>query len=349
MSALWRWTIYFLFYASGFDLWIQDRSCAEFTLASSLLMSNSKNQADIYYSGSFHLFFLRSTSWVQHHTSGCSTILRPTEFRGRSVIQFRRLIVDSKWHLWDAPIKQFFLLLRTARYFQHIFFSFHLYSWLFFWKTLAAFLWSTVQTRRRQKKVSLTWALWQPPGSSLRVLSSYSYLNILLVWLWKSTKVRGPTVPSIFVKSLHLWESQRKIFSAGVSVQKLIFPFFALSLFGSGARLGMSSPVTRSGAGESYDKWCSLLTPSLGYLWLINWSEKETCWRSGRRRRQAWAALPRCGPQASGATWTGEAAVAVSVCFLFPVVSEWNKPFKGNGRRKTSVKPACTFPHTHKK
>lgn len=33
-------------------------------------------------------------------------------------------------------------------------------------------------------------------------------------------------------------------------------------------------------SGESCDKLRSFLTPSLGYLWFINWTEEESCWHS---------------------------------------------------------------------
>lgn len=78
--------------------------------------------------------------------------------------------------------------------------------------------------------------------------------------------------------------------------------------------------VTWSGVGESHDKWCSLLTPSLGYLWLINWSEKETCWRSRGRQRQASVAVPQSGPQASGEReGVRERQPSLSHFCLFPV------------------------------
>lgn len=34
-------------------------------------------------------------------------------------------------------------------------------------------------------------------------------------------------------------------------------------------------------SGESRDKLRLFLTPSLGYLWFINWTEEESCWHSG--------------------------------------------------------------------
>ena len=127
MLALWRWTIYCLLLCLGF--WFVDPrwSGAEFVLTSSLLMSDSKTQAVIYYSGSFRLF-----SEALHYSTVpllCCMILGAVRFRGGSMIQccifffffFFTLIVDSKWHLWDTLIKQFFLLLRPGRHFQQIF------------------------------------------------------------------------------------------------------------------------------------------------------------------------------------------------------------------------------------
>lgn len=95
---------------------------------------------------------------------------------------------------------------------------------------------------------------------------------------------------------------------------------FALSLFGQAVGWEWAFLVTWSRVGESHDKWCSLLTPSLGYLWLINWSEKETCWRSRGRQRQASVALPQSSPQALGGKreWVRERQPSLSHFCLFP-------------------------------
>lgn len=114
---------------------------------------------------------------------------------------------------------------------------------------------------------------------------------------------------------------------------------FALSLFGRAVGWEWAFLVTRSGVGESHDKWCSLLTPSLGYLWLINWSEKESCWRSRGRQRQASVAVPQSGPQALVERERGRVRECgrgshlslTSVCFLFAVERKRDNPFIRSG------------------
>lgn len=129
-----------------------------------------KTQAVIYYSGSFRLF-----SEALHYSAVpllAAWFWEP--FSSEEGLWFSAvyffLIVDSKWHLWDTLIKQFFLLLRPARYFQQIF-SFICVHFFFFWETLAAFCDPQSRSRLRQKEVSLTWAPWQPLGRFVRALS----------------------------------------------------------------------------------------------------------------------------------------------------------------------------------
>lgn len=123
MLALWSRTIYRSL--SCLRFWFVDPrwSRAEFVLTSSLLMSDSKTQAVIYYSGSFRLF-----SEALHYSTvpllNCMAPRIMQQAEGlwfSAVCFFFPLIVDSKWHLWDTLIKQFFLLLRPGRYFQQIF------------------------------------------------------------------------------------------------------------------------------------------------------------------------------------------------------------------------------------
>lgn len=83
---------------------------------------------------------------------------------------FPPLIVDSKWHLWDTLIKQFFLLLRPGRYFKQIFLFSVFTSLFFFSETQAAFCDPQPRSRLRRKEVSLTWAAWQPLESLARAL-----------------------------------------------------------------------------------------------------------------------------------------------------------------------------------
>lgn len=210
---------------------------------------------------------------------------------------FPPLIVDSKWHLWDTLIKQFFLLLRPGRYFKQIFLFSVFTSLFFFSETQAAFCDPQPRSRLRRKEVSLTWAAWQPLESLARALPPPLVTKFIAGLTLETQQRYRPTVPSIFVKSLHLWEPLRKMnFRPERSSRNK--SLFALSLFGRAVGWEWALLVTWSGVGESHDKWCSLLTPSLGYLWLINWSEKETCWRSRGRQRQASVAVPQSGPQA---------------------------------------------------
>lgn len=96
---------------------------------------------------------------------------------------------------------------------------------------------------------------------------------------------------------MHLWKPLRKMNFRSVHSSRNK-SLFELSLFGRAVGWEWVYLITWSGVGESHDKWCSLLTPSLGYLWLINWSEKETCWRSRGRQHQAAVAVPQSGPRA---------------------------------------------------
>lgn len=136
-----------------------------------------KTQAIIYYSGS-----LRLLSEALHYSTvpqlcRCWFLELFCLEEGlwfSAVYFFSSLIVDSKWHLWDTLIKQFFLLLRPARYFQQIFSFICIHLFFFFRETLAAFCDPQPQSRLRQEEVSLTWAPWQPLGSLVRVLSPHS-------------------------------------------------------------------------------------------------------------------------------------------------------------------------------
>lgn len=151
MLLLWRWTVYF--YALGFDLPIPRWSRAEFVLTSSLLMSRFKNPSCHILFREFSSSFLRSTS-LWYCTSACCKIPGAVQFREGSMIHFCNffpLIVDSKWHLWDTLIKQFFLLLRPAGIFNR--FSQSLSFFMFGWPGLP-FRDPQPWRRLRQKEVS---------------------------------------------------------------------------------------------------------------------------------------------------------------------------------------------------
>lgn len=89
-------------------------SRAEFVLTSSLLMSDSKPKLSYIIQG----VFIFSPKHFTIALYLCMLHDSRSRFRGRSMIQcciyIFFLIVDSKWHLWDTLIKQFFLLLRPA-------------------------------------------------------------------------------------------------------------------------------------------------------------------------------------------------------------------------------------------
>lgn len=104
-------------------LWFVDPrwSRAEFVLTSSLLMLDSRPKLSYIIQGVF-VFSLKHFSVVLYlrllHDSRSRSVQRRVY---DSVLCIFSLIVDSKWHLWDTLIKQFFLLLRPDRYFQQIF------------------------------------------------------------------------------------------------------------------------------------------------------------------------------------------------------------------------------------
>lgn len=122
MLALWRWTIYRLLLCLRF--WFVDPrwSRAEFVLTSSLLMSDSKPKLSYIIQGVF-VFSPKHFTIVLYlcllHDSRSHAVQR--RVYDSVLYTFFPLIVDSKWHLWDTLIKQFFLLLRPGRYFQQIF------------------------------------------------------------------------------------------------------------------------------------------------------------------------------------------------------------------------------------
>lgn len=117
------------------------------------------------------------------------------------------------------------------------------------------------------------------------------------------------------------WISGRS-FRPGINQFYLfIFIFFALSLFGGAVAREWALLSTWSGVGEIRDKWCSLLTPSSGYLWLINWSEKETCCHSGE------AAPDLCGcasEQPTGCSGEMKRQPSLSRC-CFPSCLLWRE------------------------
>lgn len=126
---------------------------------------------------------------------------------------------------------------------------------------------------------------------------------------------------------------------------------FALSLFGRAVGWEWAFLVTWSGVGESHDKWCSLLTPSLGYLWLINWSEKETCWRSRGRQRQASMAVPQSGPQAlvereGERVRKKQPSLSLSLLSVSCLLWREKETTHSSGLEwKWRRKPACTIPN----
>lgn len=137
---------------------------------------------------------------------------------------------------------------------------------------------------------SLLGALWECCPTLLT--------KFIAIRLWKSNKGTGSVFP-VYLSNHCTCESPGARWILGWSIRPGInLSLFALSLFGRAVGWEWAFVVTWSGVSESHDKWCSLLTPSLGYLWLINWSERETCWRSRGRQRQASVALPQSGPQA---------------------------------------------------
>lgn len=71
---------------------------------------------------------------------------------------------------------------------------------------------------------------------------------------------------------------------------------------------------------KSVDKWWSLLTPSMSYLWVINWSEKETC-RCSRRRQNLRVTRMLLGPDGKQ-----ESHSVLSVIFFFLLNEELRWP-----------------------
>lgn len=98
-----------------------------------------------------------------------------------SVLYVFSLIVDSKWHLWDTLIKQFFLLLRPSRYFKQIFF----YSFVFTFFCLedpGSLLWSTAskqtETERSVLNMGCLAASWEPSKSVNQIYCWSDFRNL---------------------------------------------------------------------------------------------------------------------------------------------------------------------------
>lgn len=174
MLALRSRTIYRLL--SCLRFWFVDPgwSRAEFVLTSSLLMSDSKTQAVIYYSGSFRLF----SEALHYSTVPLLNCMAPRIMQQAEGLWFSAVYFFSP-HCWlkvtfmGHPDKAILPAAQTRPVFSTDFLI-HLYSLFFFWETQAAFCDPQPRSRLRQKEVSLTWAPWQPLGSLVRVLSPHS-------------------------------------------------------------------------------------------------------------------------------------------------------------------------------
>lgn len=132
-------------------------------------------------------------------------------------------------------------------------------------------------------------APWQPCGNLVSVLSpafSQIYCHSIYNTL---NKAPDPWFPAYFSNRCTCERSSLKYILgwSGWSEINLLFAIFLILFcfaapFGGKCRAVKEHFLYMQCNGERRDKLWSLLTPPLGYLWLINWTEKESC-RLSRR------------------------------------------------------------------